>query len=229
MIASDSLPRAIFNSVYWRTIRDYTPPRLCLVNGEYAVYGPTLFDERSRDVVNDHETELLDAIDATVSEGDDVVVVGGGIGVSTLACIERVGSRGTVHTIEASEQAADRIRMTLDANNVQSKATVTHAAVGPVRNLWGRRGTENSISPGDLPDCDVLVMDCEGAEETILENLEIRPRAIIVESHGFLDSPSESVIAELDRLGYEIWHRDFEDEEQGVEIITTELEGMGSV
>jgi hypothetical protein len=43
-------------------------------------------------------------------------------------------------------------------------------------------------------------MDCEGAEVTILENLEIRPQYIIIESHG----TQESIIESLSDMGYEI-------------------------
>jgi len=39
------------------------------------------------------------------------------------------------------------------------------------------------IPSNQLPDCDVLEMDCEGADTSILSNLNIRPRVIIVEIH----------------------------------------------
>lgn len=67
------------------------------------------------------------------------------------------------------------------------------------------------IHPGDLSECDILEFDCNGMELSILKNLEVRPRAMIIEVeapfykelYGGEEHPRE-VFDELDRLGYMI-------------------------
>jgi hypothetical protein len=54
-----------------------------------------------------------------------------------------------------------------------------------------------------LPDCDVLVLDCEGTEIEILEEMEIKPRAVIVETHGMNGATEEAVRERLDSAGYD--------------------------
>jgi hypothetical protein len=60
------------------------------------------------------------------------------------------------------------------------------------------------VQPSDIPDCDVLELDCEGAEDTILSELEIKPRVILVETHGSHDTPPSRVKTLLSELSYEI-------------------------
>jgi hypothetical protein len=38
------------------------------------------------------------------------------------------------------------------------------------------------VTPAELPECDVLELNCEGSEIGILRNMTIRPRAIAVET-----------------------------------------------
>jgi hypothetical protein len=45
-------------------------------------------------------------------------------------------------------------------------------------------------------------MDCEGSETDILKNMNIRPRVIIVETHGFLGAPTENTLESLKCMGY---------------------------
>lgn len=64
------------------------------------------------------------------------------------------------------------------------------------------------VSPKELPDCDVLELDCEGSELSILQSLSIRPQLIFIEIHphkgGF---GPYAVLEELDQLGYDIVRR----------------------
>jgi hypothetical protein len=55
-----------------------------------------------------------------------------------------------------------------------------------------------------LPECDVLLLDCEGSEIGILEKLTVQPRVILVESHGMYDSPSQEIEELLKRQSYSI-------------------------
>ena len=81
---------------------------------------------------------------------------------------------------------------------------IYHAIIEKPVYLLGDLGDPPLIPTRDFSECDVLVMDCEGAEIPILQNLQISPRLIIVEAHPLLNSPKEEVIKLLDKLGYEI-------------------------
>jgi hypothetical protein len=87
---------------------------------------------------------------------------------------------------------------------VAQKVSIHHAVVGPAISLRDDENAAESVSPTDLPECDVLVLDCEGAEMEILEEMDIRPRNIIVETHSIFDSPEEKVRDRLTQSGYQI-------------------------
>lgn len=75
-----------------------------------------------------------------------------------------------------------------------------HTIVGDDHHLEGDAGAADVISPMELPPCDVLEMDCEGAETAILSELEIQPRTIIVEAHWNINE----IKSNLAELGYSI-------------------------
>lgn len=76
--------------------------------------------------------------------------------------------------------------------------------MGRAVSLRGEGGDAEVVPPTDIPYCDVLVLDCEGAEIDILEEMKIRPRAVVVETHGMFDAPEAAVRDRLDQAGYEI-------------------------
>jgi hypothetical protein len=71
-----------------------------------------------------------------------------------------------------------------------------------------------------LPDCDVLILDCEGAEIEIIDGMEQRPRTMIVESHGFLDSPESAVLNSLEAFDYYVDNKRVEYEQNGIYVLT---------
>jgi precorrin-6B methylase 2 len=158
-----------------------------------------LFDEHPT-----HEAELIAAIERHVRFGDSVVVVGGGYGVATVRAAHRVGRDGDVVAFEASEEYYSLLGETVDLNRLSDRVETRHAVVGEARDVYDGMGDADVVSPSDLPECDVLVMDCEGAEEVILDGLEIEPETIIVESHAPLDAPPERVRELLSDRGYTI-------------------------
>ena len=79
-------------------------------------------------------------------------------------------------------------------------------------------GDAPTLLAKDFPECDALVMDCEGAELLILQNLIIRPRLIIVETHPMFDSPEEKITELLKNLGYDIISNNLRQE--SVEILS---------
>lgn len=154
-----------------------------------------------------YEVGLLHEIRKSVKHGNSIAIVGGGWGVSSVVAARQTGEVGSVDVYEGSEFAVKQVKETIGLNRVADQVIVHHAVVGPEVQLDGSRGGAAGVTPGDLPECDVLVLDCEGAETAILSNLEIDPQTIIVETHGLYDSPEEDVRMILESLEYEITDR----------------------
>lgn len=152
--------------------------------------------------IPDYEAALLGEIDRLVRPGDRVVVVGGGVGVTATAAARRAGAEGHVHVFEGGAGGVRAVRQTARLNGVGDHVTVEHAVVGRAIQVYGRRPAP-IVPPTYLPDCDVLELDCEGAEVDILREMTARPRVIIVETHGLYGASTNSVAALLDRIGYD--------------------------
>lgn len=131
-----------------------------------------------------YEGQFVEYIREYVEESDSIVVIGGYYGASTVAAATQAGDSGGATTFEATPEGADRVRKTARLNGIQQSVTVKAASVGPIYNPKGRDPGDNKIPPSELPDCDVLAIDCDGCELDVLDNIEIRPRTIIVEHHG---------------------------------------------
>lgn len=125
------------------------------------------------------------------------------------------GQHGRVVAFEATKSRVETAETTLAHNLTPSEVELIHAVIGDVathsvEKYGGADG--DRVSVGQLPSCDVLVSDCEGAERHILDNLCQRPRAMVIESHGFAGASAEWVCEKLASLGYT------------TEVIGTELE-----
>lgn len=180
--------------------------RTRVLNG-VAVPG-TEFDEKC-DHHPDHENTVVTALRRHVRRGDSVVVVGGGWGTTTVVAARMTHFEGDVTTYEPSEKMIDILRRTLEVNRVADVVSVHHAAVGSVsgssERIFGHGGDSiDNVSPANLPDCDVLDVDCEGAELEILRALECTPRLLTVEVHPHLGCSHAAVETQLHRLGYDI-------------------------
>ena len=144
------------------------------------------------------------AIRNYIENGEKVIVVGGGSGASTVAVAHQVGNSGSIIAYEANKNSLARSKETIQLNKVNDRVEIKHAIIEKPVYLLGELGEPPLIPAKDFLECDVLVMDCEGAEIPILENMKIRPRLIIVEAHPALNSPKEEVIKLLEKLQYEI-------------------------
>ncbi len=147
---------------------------------------------------------------AVTDRGDDVVIVGGGFGVSAVRAA-RESETGCVTVFEASDSQAALVRETLALNGVPTEWSVLEQAVGS--NVFEPYGDASvsaveQILPSALPECDTLELDCEGSELSILKGLTARPSALVVEIHpakgGF--GPT-AVLDELERMGYRVARR----------------------
>lgn len=149
-----------------------------------------------------YERALVRAIRRTVSPGDRVVHVGGGFGVAAVESA-RASEDGVV-VFEGAREWAEKVRETASMNGVGDVIDVRHDIVTEEANLKSDPGDARSVPPADLPHCDVLVLDCEGAESTILEAIPFRPNHVVVETHGWLGSPTDAIHARLQASGYDV-------------------------
>jgi hypothetical protein len=152
--------------------------------------------------VPDYESALVAGLNRHVRAGDMVVIVGGGIGVTATVAARRAAPNGRVVCFEGGAEAFRRTGETVALNGMAARATIRHAIVGPAIDIPGEVGNAGRVDPEDLPQCDLLELDCEGAEIEILSRMKIRPRTILVETHGVFGAPAASVAGLLQAKGY---------------------------
>lgn len=180
----------------------HVPSRKIAVFNGIAVRGASFYSKT--DIFPEHEAELISAIRNYIQNGEKVIVVGGGSGASSVVVAHQIGNTGSVIVYEGNKNSAARTRETININKVNDRVEIIHAIIEKPVYLLGELGNPPLIPASDFFECDVLVMDCEGAEIPILQNMKIRPRLIIVEAHPALNSPKEDVIKLLEKLEYEI-------------------------
>lgn len=161
-----------------------------------------------------YESGIILGIEEYVEEGDSFVIVGGGWGVSAVKAAQKVGPSGQITVYEGSLKQVKNVNETVKINNVSDRVEIIHGIVGPNISLRGESRDATQFSSEELPNCDVLELDCEGSEISILENLNIRPRLIIVESHGMNDAPSSKIENLLGDLSYSVKVNKVADEDQ---------------
>lgn len=209
-------------TLYNRFIRPFLPHKISVHNGVAVKDYAKILD--FNDTFPDYEGPLISAIRTQVHEGDSVIIVGGGFGVSTVAAVEATSRKGMVKSYEASTDQFRIVVNTVHLNRVNDYVDLNHAIVGSFSDFSlessGDPGNAEIVDPSALSNPDVLVLDCEGAEIEILRKLSNYPDTIIVEAHGFLDSSEQDVREILTKKGYEIIDRGVEVESKGVYILT---------
>ena len=155
----------------------------------------------------DYEATLVAGLSETIRPGDSVVVVGGGLGVTAVVAALRTGPSGTVQCFEGSKQYVRLVQQTAARNRI-TNINVHHAVVAKLILVYGSGSDLGPVlPPSQLPPCDVLQLDCEGAEVEILRELTIQPRVILVETHGVFGAPTELVASLLEKRGYVVSDR----------------------
>ncbi|HTR12512.1 MAG TPA: hypothetical protein VMI72_04450 [Roseiarcus sp.] len=156
--------------------------------------------------IPDYEEALLRGIRMHVRPGDRVVVVGGGEGVTVAVAAKAVRDSGRVICFEGAKLFANRVRTTAKRNGLSKIIDVRHAIVGESISVYGDATLHSSeiVDPRELPECDVLELDCEGAEIKIISTMTIKPRVVLVETHGGFGSPTEKVKELLETKGYDV-------------------------
>lgn len=167
-----------------------------------------------------YEGPLVAEVKKAVSPGDTVVVVGGGLGVSAVAAAKKAGDTGQVHVFEGSKKHIGLIERTARLNGEEAVVSVHHGIVGIGKSLRADSGGAPVLDPHELPPCDVLELDCEGAEATILEHMTENPQTVVVETHGEFDSPKSAIIDILRSRAYRIINERPVNEDRGINIVT---------
>jgi hypothetical protein len=165
---------------------------------------PKLFNSPLVNDVPDYEQALVSALKAHVRGGDDVVVVGGGLGITCAVAALAASETGHVNCFEGDLRGVEAVRRVASLNGVSKRVIAHHAVVGEAIGVYGDAVASTVVRPFDLPPCDILELDCEGAEVGILQAMTIEPRAIAVETHGFLGAPTLAVRKLLESRGYRV-------------------------
>ena len=208
--------------IYNTLIRPYTPKKIASFNG-VPVRGVHLLD--ATDEFPEYEAALLEGIRSRVESNDTVVVVGGGRGVSSVVAARQAAPNGHVTTYEGGAERHSVARETAILSRVADSVSIEQGIVGSGIDIVGDGSDAIIVEPEDIPECDALVLDCEGAELEILESIDQRPQTIVVETHAFLDSPESAVRNKLDDLGYTVVNRGVELDEKGVYVLTAVRSG----
>ena len=158
------------------------------------------------DDIENYEQTLIAALQSQVLPEDRVTIVGGGEGVTAVVAAKAVGEKGSVVCFEGNSWNVRKIKATAARNKVSRRLTVRHAVVGQAIGVYGvpEQVSTLVVSPAELPECDVLELDCEGAEILILSNMTIRPRVVAVENHGVYGAPTTRVKELLEQSGYAV-------------------------
>ena len=193
-----------------QTYNEFVRPRLPTTGDRKSVSGIELASDKYRRHVFDdfipiptpYEQYLKERNIALIREevntADVGVVIGGGYGVTAVALSEFVDE---LHIYEGSTDLINEIEENLTANNATAKI---HAKiVGEAIDIDGSISTE-TISPRELPPANVVEMDCEGAEMSILPEITNFPDQFVIETHPQKGAPTEEVIDKLNNIGHTV-------------------------
>jgi hypothetical protein len=165
---------------------------------------PKLFQPPpSRDLPG-YEEGLVKALREHVRPNDRIVVVGVGLGVTCVVAARQSGPKGTVVSYEGDHAGCQSLNRVAKLNGVQDRIQNHHAIVAKAIGVYGHEFAHRVVNPLELPNCDILELDCEGAEILILQEMAITPRVVAVETHGFLGAQTKDIRAILEHRGYTV-------------------------
>lgn len=154
--------------------------------------------------IPEYEAALIGGITSLVRQQDRVTVIGAGHGATLVFVANAVGSKAQVTCYEASASAIKNSGQTIIRNDLSGRVVFVHAVVGKALSIYGKGLSNIVVDAKNLEPCDVLEMDCEGAELQILRDLLIRPRVILVETHGVYGAATVDVTDQLKKMGYTV-------------------------
>ncbi|MDL0136571.1 hypothetical protein PNP85_13175, partial [Halobacterium salinarum] len=180
----------ILQEVYNNTIRSHLPIKYRLLAGVAVPDAPLLdFTADKRE----YKKGLMSAIVDGLEEGNRVDLVGFGRGVSTVRAFDAGAEHVTAY--EAAEEMISLACKTVDVNRpFDPQLSVEQAIVGDPIEVYGDDSNASVQKPENLSDADVLILDCEGSELSIIDDLGSYPRTIICETHPERGVPTDEVL-----------------------------------
>lgn len=218
MIATKLLKKTR-SKIYRRFFKDRLGEKHRLLAG-VAVRDVPLLEDPSHEP--NYKDGFLSAISDSIDEGDSVELVGFGRGVSTIHVLD-AGAKKVI-AYEAADRMIELGVETLDMNRPFGRdISVKNALIGDPIKVYGSAESAKIISPEELCESDVLVLDCEGSEKSIIEGLGTLPKTIICETHPERGVPTEDVMDVL-KPDYEINQRRYHpDQPPEKKVITAQL------
>jgi hypothetical protein len=110
---------------------------------------------------------------------------------------------GEVTVFEQSKPTYRILNRTIELNNCSDAIKTELKAVGEAAGSTFTHDVPSGVDripPSELPYADVYEMDCEGAETTILQEMNVKPSTLLIETHNNHDDVCEI----LDNIGYDI-------------------------
>lgn len=149
----------------------------------------------------EYEYTEVESLKTYAQKGDDVVVIGGGLGVTAVVA-SRV-TDGEVTVFEQSKPTYQILTRTIELNDCGDNVNPELKTVGETGGSNFTHQPPSDIdrtSPSELPYADVYEMDCEGVETTILRKMDVKPPTLLIETH----SNHDIVCDILDEIGYDV-------------------------
>lgn len=223
--------------IYRHYIRKFTPTTGYVEYAMALTHGAIIIDSEQKvfdkyfpsfySVNPKRELGLRLAHIALTRMGDHVVIIGGGEGLSAITAAQQIGKDGSLTIYDGLEDAGNvfgttKIKRNLELNMISSKWKILHGFVTTRKSDLVNKKTYDFdkeivspktpiIHPKELPECDVLETDCNGAELLILQNMKIRPRVLIIELEApfyknFFDNGEHprDVLSLINNIGYTI-------------------------
>lgn len=160
---------------------------------------------------------LIESIYKQVENDSKVVLVGGGRGISTVHCL-RAGAAEVV-VYEASAEMLDVAKETIEIQGKSDKVRLVHTIVGDAIEIYGAIEGAKKLSPAELDTGDLLLLDCEGAERSILESIVDYPQKVIVETHPERGVPTGESKELLKKNGYTINTKQYQPEVENKRVL----------
>lgn len=208
----DSTCYAYAQTVYDRFLRSRLPRRY----GNYG--GIAARDVRLLDFTAtfpDYKQGLIEAIEFHINPEDTVTLVGAGRGVSSV----RIAEQGaTVHAYEAAKEMIPVAKETVQVAGYDHQTTFHHRTVGDSIDVYGSEFGPH-MKPKFLNPNDVLVMDCEGAEYSILKDLHHYPETVIVETHPEKEVKTKWVESVLLDAGYDVVNNPYKEDSPNKRVL----------
>ena len=137
---------------------------------------------------------------------DIILAVGLGTGSTLIPICKLLNDGGFYTVIEASSSQISKAKLNIELNKIDnSRYEIINGYAGQVHDTWGS-GNQRNININEYQ-FDILELDCEGSELSIIQNLLKKPRFIIVELHpGYFNHEFKSFEVFLNLMngkGYE--------------------------